>query len=89
MDLISQEGQVGHQKGPFYPAAHRPGVMEHLFQRQGQGAGIPQVGHGQAVAHQDQVDPSLIQNLSGGVVGSREGHQRLTRLFGLAKVVNG
>lgn len=40
-DLVAQERQVGHQKGSFYAAAHCLGVVDHLFQSQGQGAAVP------------------------------------------------
>ena len=66
--VIAHERHVTHHQGVLHPAAHRPGVMQHLLHRHRQGVGVTQHGHPERVTDQQHRDAGLVQDAGGGEV---------------------
>jgi hypothetical protein len=63
--VIATEGHVGDHQRTAHATAHRPRVMEHFVDRNGERVFLAEYDHSERVADQDEIDTSLVSQ-SGG-----------------------
>ena len=59
--VVSANREINHQKCAFHCTRHRAGVVQHFRQRDISGVFITEHHHADRIAHQDDVDPTLIE----------------------------
>jgi len=66
--MIGHKGHIADYHGMLRPPDHGLDVMDHLIHGYRDSGFIAQHYHTQAVANQDQGHPSLVYNLSEGII---------------------
>ena len=85
--MVRTVGHVRDEHGATHPAAHGTRVVQHLVHGDGQRTFEPHHDHGERVAHQQQVDASLIGQPCGGVVVGGQRRNGLMCLLAFQKCV--
>ena len=84
--IVSVNRHIRDEQRLFDPPRRRASVMQHLVQCYIRSVLITQNYHAYGVAHEDDVDATLIEQTRGGIIVRRERGNLLTALLHLAKI---
>src|SRR4029077_1143105 len=84
--VISVNRHIRDEQRLFDPPRRRARVMQHFVQCYLRSVLITQNYHSDGVAHEDDVDATLIEQTRGGIIVRRERRDLLTALLHLAKI---
>ncbi len=84
--VVSVNRHIRDEQRLFDPPRRRARVMQHLVQCYIRSVRITQNYHAHGVAHEDDVDATLIEQTRGGIIVRREGSDLLTAMLHLAKI---
>ena len=84
--VVSVNRHIRDEQRLFDPSRRRARVMQHFVQCYIRSVLITQNYHAYGVAHEDDVDATLIEQTRGGIIVRRERSDLLTALLHLAKI---
>ena len=84
--VVGANRHVGDEQGALDATRHRARVMQHLFERHARGVFIPEHHHAQRIAHQDNIDPTFIEQARRRIIVSRQRGNFLATLFHFSKI---